>query len=91
MTTQTIPSGPMVSIAQYQLDYLKNIREAAGTANSKMFEVLTLIHAIFDLQSAADETGLTDAPGLTDRTSRMESLLIMAQDKTAAALDALSL
>lgn len=95
MANETIPNATngtheaMATISQKHLERMEKLEEGASESSTKMFEVLTLIHAIFDLNNSPDAGGLSDAPGLTDKISRMDSLLIMARDRAAAAIEAL--
>ncbi len=65
---------------------LARVRESAGKCRYELFQVLSLIHAAFDLAEGGGN--LADAmPGMTSPESRLLSLLILAQDKTAAAVE----
>lgn len=65
---------------------LEQVKEAAGDSKDELFQVLALIHAAFDL--AAGGGNLMDADQtLTDATSRLQSLLVQARDKTVGAIN----
>lgn len=67
-------------------DRLAQVKDSAGAAKHELFQALAVIHAAFDL--AEDGGTLNDVTGnLTSSDSRLQSLLIMARDKTAAALN----
>lgn len=67
---------------------LAQVRESAGKCKDELLQALALIHAAFDLAEGGGN--LVDAkPGMTSPDSRLLSLLILAQDKAAAAADQL--
>ncbi len=65
---------------------LAQVRESAGKCQYELFQALALIHAAFDLAEGGGN--LADARlGMTTPDARVLSLLILARDKTAAAVD----
>ncbi|MGC4395165.1 hypothetical protein [Hydrogenophaga sp. T2] len=67
---------------------LEQARESAGKCKDELFQTLALIHAAFDLAEGGGN--LVDTKlGMTSPNSRLLSLLILAQDKAAAAVDQL--
>lgn len=74
MTTETLPN-----ICTKAVPY-----EDAVKCHTVLFDVLTLIHAVVDVNE--NGSALSDKNDLTDEKSRITNLLAMARDKTAEAL-----
>lgn len=64
-----------------------DLKDAVRESMSEMFVVLSLIHAVFDLR----ESGgcLSDIEKLTSVDARINTLLILARDQMAQAIDRL--
>lgn len=66
------------------------VEEALSNGLAEMFQVLTLIHAVYDLHEKGDSS-IGDLSGLTTVNSRISSLLLLARDKTACAIRAIDI
>lgn len=72
-------------IAMDAIEKLQQVKDSAGDSKQELFEVLSLIHAAFDLSDSGGN--LADVNKMTDADSRLRSLLLMARDKTASAIN----
>lgn len=72
-------------IALDAIEKLQQVKDSAGNSKQELFDVLSLIHAAFDLSDSGGN--LADVNKVTDAASRLRSLLLIARDKTASAIN----